>query len=135
MDSSSPASGLAVRELHVLVVDDDAVAVNGLAGLLEMDGCRVTGTTSPREAADLLRRTHFDVLVTELEMPELHGVELLKIAKAHCPGMSIFVVSAYAASPTARVATQFGAVRIFGKPLHYNTLLAEIIALPCGPRR
>lgn len=114
---------------RILVVDDDAVAVRGLSQLLEMDGHTVVGLMQPEAALVRLREEPFDMLVTDLEMPQVHGLELIRAAREAQPGLRVVVVTAYAGSPVATGALALGARRVLGKPLHYEELLAEVEAV------
>jgi len=114
---------------RILVVDDDAVAVRGLTQLLEMDGHEAVGLLQPELALVRLRAEAFDVLVTDLEMPGVHGLELVRAAREAQPGLAVVVVTAYDHSPAGASALALGARRVLGKPLHYEELLAELEAL------
>lgn len=113
---------------HILVVDDDVVAVKGLCQLLEMDGHSVVGLVESNAALTRLREEKFDALVTDLEMPDVHGLELVRSGRAVQPGLCVVVVSAYAGSPAANGALKLGARRVLGKPLRYEELLSELEA-------
>lgn len=118
---------------RILVVDDDRVAVRGLCDLLELDGYAPVGTELPERALEHLRAESFDALVTDLEMPKVHGLEVVKEALAAHPGMPVFVVTAYAGSPAAASALALGARSVLKKPLAYEHLLSELAAcIPDG---
>jgi two-component system response regulator HydG len=112
--------------MHVLVVDDSSVAVTGLCQLLEMDGFTVEGVQRSPEALARLEARPYGALVTDLEMPELHGLELIRAAKRLQPALPIIVVTAYSDSPASQEALALGARAVFAKPLSYPTLLAEL---------
>lgn len=118
---------------HILVVDDDKVAVRGLSQLLEMDGHSVVGLIEPAQALARVREERFDVLVTDLEMPEVHGLELVRAALGAQPSLRVVVVTAYAGSPASSGALALGAHRVLGKPLHYEDLLRELEAAGRSP--
>ena len=82
-DASRPAPTLAGRT--ALVVDDNATNLRILVTLLERLGLAVTSTTSPIQARDLAARTGFDLLLTDLQMPELDGIELAAAIRAARP--------------------------------------------------
>jgi len=68
-------------------------------------------------------------VVTDLEMPHVHGVEVVRAARAARPRAPIFVVSAYTDSPAAAQAMEAGADGIFAKPLDYDVLASELARL------
>ena len=63
---------------RVLVVDDDPGTVRGMRTLLEMDGFDTFATTSSADALEALGRERFDFVITDLEMPRVHGVEIVR---------------------------------------------------------
>ena len=111
---------------RVLVVDDDGGAVHALRTLLELDGYDVDALLSPTEALAHLASQSYAAVVTDLEMPLVNGVEVVRAAKKARPGTRVVVVSAYAQSPAADKALSEGADRVLGKPLDYEALLSEL---------
>jgi len=115
--------------MRVLIIDDDWGAASGLRTLLEMDGFDAHAVPSSALGLDRIANDEFDALVTDLEMPGYHGLELIRAARAAHPEMPILVVTAYIDSTATRDAVAAGAQRVFGKPLHYELLLAELKSL------
>jgi CheY-like chemotaxis protein len=105
---------------RVLVVDDDPAAAEGLRMLLGTDGYDAASEHDPETAVARIAAEAFDAVVTDLEMPHVHGVEVVRAARAAYPAAPIFVVSAYVDSPAGVDATEAGADGIFGKPLDYD---------------
>lgn len=118
---------------RVLVVDDDAAAADGLRRLLLSDGYQVTAHDDPRQALAALGAGGFDALVTDLEMPGVHGVELVRAARALDPALLVYVVSAYTDSPAGLEALAAGATRVFAKPLDYDTLADDLAGRLAAP--
>lgn len=111
---------------RVLVVDDDFGAATGLRKLLELDGYEVVATESPRFALSKLESERFDAVVTDLEMPGVHGVEIVRAAQRAHPGMPVLVMTGYFGTPVCDVAVREGAHCIFGKPIDYEMLAGEL---------
>jgi len=111
---------------RVLVVDDDFGAALGLRKLLELDGYEVVATESPRTALAMLESERFDAVVTDLEMPGVHGVEVVRAAQRARPGMPVLVMTGYFGTPVCDTALREGARSIFGKPIDYETLALEL---------
>ncbi|HTM22011.1 MAG TPA: response regulator [Kofleriaceae bacterium] len=109
---------------HLLVVDDDPTAVDALRTLLEMDGYQVDGFTVPAAAVALLRRDPVDLVITDLEMPGVHGTDVVRAA--HAAGTPVLIVTAYAHSPAAASAVALGACAVMPKPVDYGKLLVAI---------
>jgi PAS domain S-box-containing protein len=127
--SSRPAVALAGR--RALVVDDNATNLRILVTLLERLGLVVTSTTSPNEARDLAARDGFDILLTDLQMPELDGIELAAAVRAAHPDdpPRVIIVSslghreheaesagAWLAKPVKPAALRDILVRVLGEP-------------------
>lgn len=113
---------------RVLVVDDNEAAADGLRQLLASDGYEAEATSRPADALEAIAATAFDAVITDLEMPHVHGVEVVRAAIAARPGTPVFVVSAYSDSPAADDARAAGAAAIFGKPLDYDALAEALSA-------
>ena len=72
------------NRLRILVVDDDRTLRDGCASVLQMDGHVVTSTGRGEEAIDLLKRRKFDMVLVDLYMTPISGMEILKAAvEAH----------------------------------------------------
>lgn len=90
--SISPSIPREVREtISVLVVDDEHTLREGCASLLRPEGYQVTLTGRSTEAADLIKRRRFDIVLADLYLPEMTGMELLEVAQEHSPD-SIFII-------------------------------------------
>jgi CheY-like chemotaxis protein len=110
----------------VPVVDDAPNGLTALCGLLEMDGFDTVGAPGGQAALDHLRAGRFDAVVTDLEMPGVHGLEVVRAAAAAT--VPVFVVSAYAGSAVAARALELGARAVLSKPLAYEQLLDLLTA-------
>lgn len=111
---------------RILVVDDEQVAVKALCSLLEMDGYEPVGIVVPEEAVRRLRSETFDAVITDLEMPGVHGLEVIRVAREAPAAPPVLVVTAYAHSPASDSALALGARCVLGKPLKYERLMAEL---------
>ena len=98
------------RGIQILVADDEP-AVRGLfAKQLRSAGYCVSEAESGLEALRLLREISFQLLVLDLEMPEIDGFEVLKIVRAEFPGLQVLVISGYLEGVLLKAAECFGAV-------------------------
>ena len=111
---------------RVLVVDDDPYAATSLAELLRMDGYDAVALSNSRTAVERMARERFDAVVTDLEMPGVHGVEVVQAAHRGGDGVVVLVVTAYGDSPASKAALDAGAARIFPKPLAYEALIEDL---------
>ena len=96
-------------KLKVLLVDDKDYELESLSFLLEEEGYEVTGFTDPREALQYLHTSRVDVIVTDLQMPGMDGIELTIQAKGLYADMDVILVTAYASIETAVKAMKQGA--------------------------
>ena len=100
----------------ILVVDDKKDMCETLERNLKESGYRVITTTQPQEVMSILDREEVDVLVTDLQMPGLTGLELLQRVKAKNPHISVLVMTAYASVEVAVNAMKNGAFDFLIKP-------------------
>ena len=123
---------LAVRILKlsckqkVLVVDDEETACRNLEHVLTKDGYAVSTALNGVEALNLLERGSFDIIVTDLKMESVDGMELLEKAKARDPDVEVIMVSGYATVPIAKEAIQKGSFHFFSKPFKLDELRETI---------
>ena len=102
---------------RVLIVDDDRVAMKNLEHLLKREGHAVTATRSGSNALALLEKQPFDVVLTELRMEKLDGLQLLKRCRASHPDTEVVVISGDAALGSAVEAMRNGAFHYLAKPV------------------
>ena len=108
---------------RVLIVDDQLSMAETLAdGLAEM-GYETVALSSSREAAKRLMDDSFDVLVTDLRMPGLDGLELLEISRTAAPSRPVIVMTAYSAVESAIESIRQGAFHYLTKPFKLDELV------------
>jgi len=104
------------RDARVLVIDDDSAFAETVAdGLLAL-GWRATPLGSPERAARLLQEGQFDALVSDLRMPTMDGLELLKLAKQLAPERPVIIMTAFSAIDSAVECVRQGAYHYLTKP-------------------
>ena len=117
-----------------LVVDDVMTVRESLAIALESAGFAVTGAANGREALEALEKEPFDVLVTDMWMPEMDGLRLLKEIRGRMPNMRIFGVTGGGPRLTIEAMTSlaevWGAEKVFLKPFDDDELIAAVL----GPK-
>ncbi len=111
---------------RVLVVDDDESARNGLAGLLRSERFEVDTAEDGEDALARLDETGPDVLVTDLHMPRLDGMQLLERARERYPELVVVMVTAFSDVETAVRAMQKGAEHYLTKPVQLDELVVVI---------
>src|SRR5215510_2278410 len=115
----------------ILVVEDDAKHGMMCARLLERKGYRAHALTSAREAMGVLEKNgHVDVILADLQMPEMDGLQLLRAVKSRFPHIEFIVMTGYGTVKSAVEAMQLGAAHYIQKPLdqdELNILIQRVI--------
>ncbi|MCB2225464.1 MAG: sigma-54 dependent transcriptional regulator [Desulfarculaceae bacterium] len=117
---------------RVMVVDDEGTALKNLRRILEKEGHQVSTYSNPVRALELIKREPFDVLLSDLRMPHLDGLELLDQAKLAAPGLEVIIITGYASLDGAVEATKKGAYHFLAKPFtpeQVRAVVAEALAL------
>jgi two-component system response regulator PilR (NtrC family) len=93
----------------ILVVDDDDGIREFMEIMLQKEGYEVTSTGEPLKAIELCKKKDFDLVITDLKMPKINGIEFLKIIKDQKPDTMVILITAYASGETAINAMKEGA--------------------------
>jgi two-component system NtrC family response regulator len=110
----------------ILVAEDDRVQREILQDILTQAGYGVQGVASGTAALEALRDDSHDLLLTDMRMPEMDGLELLRQAKRLRPETEVVVMTAYATVETAVTAMKEGAIDYLGKPFAKDELLMVV---------
>jgi len=113
MDSNATPSGEAA---HILVVDDEGANRYSVSKTLQRVGYIVSEAASGEEALDIMVKQNFDVVLTDIRMPGLDGVELLRRIKDEAPDAIVILMTGYASLGTAVEALRLGAHDYLIKP-------------------
>ena len=111
---------------RILVVDDDVDLLNLVSIPLRSKGFEVDSFEDPLEAEEQIPLADYDLILTDLEMPERSGLDLLKQAKANDPTTCVILLTGHAAVDTAVEAMKLGAFDYLKKPFPNKELLAVI---------
>ncbi|MEJ2762782.1 sigma-54 dependent transcriptional regulator [Photobacterium sp. MCCC 1A19761] len=112
------------NDIEVLVIDDDQDVVDAYQQLLEISGYKACAITDPTLALSMLHRNWPGVIVTDMYMPGLSGMELLEQIKALDPDLPVIMITGHGDIPMAVDAVRKGALDFLQKPLQPNELLA-----------
>lgn len=108
---------------RALVVDDDRMLARTLGEILELRGWSVRIASSGAEAVNVATRETFDVVVMDVRMPGMDGVDAFKAMKASRPEIRVILMTAYAAEDRISEAEQEGVLRVLSKPVEVQCLL------------
>ncbi|HET9597011.1 MAG TPA: sigma-54 dependent transcriptional regulator [Anaeromyxobacteraceae bacterium] len=115
-----------LRGRKLLVVDDDEGVVAFLCESLAEHGAEAIGLTSAAEALDRIRREDFDLVVTDVEMPEMRGTQLLAAILAERPDQLVLLITAFGSIELAVSTVRAGACDFLAKPFKVEALLFVI---------
>jgi DNA-binding NtrC family response regulator len=112
---------------RILVVDDEPNMLRLLKTILmDKTGYEVSTTNNPLEVAKMLQAESFDLVITDLKMPLVDGIDLISIVKKIDPTLPIIMITAYGTIETAEEAIQQGAYDFITKPFRKETILITI---------
>ncbi len=103
-------------EPRILVVDDEKVALNNLVYILKKEGYDVVGTQSGPRALSLLDEEEFDLILTDLKMEKVDGMQILERSRELHPGTEVIMITGYATVDSAISAMKAGAYHYISKP-------------------
>ena len=112
---------------RVLVVDDEQKLVMLLKSALEHQGHAVTGVNDGRAALELVAADFFDVVLTDLRMEPVDGMQVIAGVKEASPRTEVVVLTAYGEVKTAVAALRAGAYQYLTKPFNFNEV-AHVVA-------
>jgi len=104
------------QTINILVIDDEQIVLDSVRKQLHGEDCSVQTVLSVEEALVLLDQTRFDVVMTDLMMPHVDGLELMQIIKERFPDILVIMMTGYATISSANQATQQGAFGYVAKP-------------------
>jgi len=110
----------------LLVVDDEQSVATTIKAILELDGNEVSAVTSGKEALDLLREREFDVVLTDLRLDDLDGIEILRETQKLWPDTVSIMLTGYASLESAVTALRSGAYDYLIKPSDVDELRATV---------
>ena len=114
--SASPKGTTLEPQIRLLIVDDDKASRDVLVGLLEAPERRIQTADDGLAAKALLEKEPFDLVLTDLNMPGLDGLELLRLIKARSPRTLVVIITGYATLENTLAAIEQGAYDYITKP-------------------
>jgi DNA-binding NtrC family response regulator len=104
------------NHIKILIVDDERIAVKNLEHILKKEGYTVAGTGSSSNALKLLEEQQFDVVLTDLRMEKVDGLQILKKCRELQPDAEVIMITGYATLESAVEAMKKGAFHYIAKP-------------------
>ena len=111
---------------RILIVDDEKIALRNLDHILTREGYAVTTTQSGAQALSLLDSQLFDLVLTDLKMDKVDGLEVLRRCKARYPDVEVILITAFATLETAVAAMREGAFHYIAKPFRLEEVRGTV---------
>jgi len=110
------------ERVKILIVDDDPSIRNMLTIVLKKSGYGVISTDSGKSTLDKLKKETFDLIISDIKMQDINGIELLKKIKSISPEIPVIMITAYASANDAVEAMKLGAEDYITKPFNLDEL-------------
>jgi DNA-binding NtrC family response regulator len=115
------------NKVQVLILDDEPIVGKRLAPALAKLGCEVESFEDPKKALERIEEKTFDIVVTDIRMEEIDGIEILEKVKEKSDHTKVIMITGYATVEVAREALGKGAFDFIAKPFKPNDLREVIV--------
>nr|MDP2192373.1 sigma-54 dependent transcriptional regulator [Rhodoferax sp.] len=112
---------------RLLLVDDEKIALRNLEHVLAKEGYAITATQSPAHALELIDTQPFDLVLTDLKMDKIDGMQLLRRCKTRHPDTEVIMITGYATLESAVAAMKVGAFHYIAKPFRLDEVRQTVI--------
>jgi two-component system response regulator AtoC len=109
-----------------LIIDDDPSTLELMKFQLESEGFEVSTAEDGRKGLSFIEENHFDIILTDLHLPDMNGIEMVKQSKKFLPDTEIIMVTGHGSTEKAIEATKAGAFYYVEKPVEFDELLILI---------
>ena len=113
-------------EMKILVIDDDPMILGSVGDFLKGQGYQVHLASSGTQGIDAVRQNAYDIVITDVQMPDVDGFEVLREVRRLSPGTETMIITGYRETENAFRAMQEGAFDFFTKPLKVQDLHASL---------
>ena len=110
------------NKLSILVLDDEEIVVTRLKPALEKEGYMVATFTDSRVAKDHLEKHHYEIVVTDLKMANIDGMQLYQFIKEKWPDTEVVIISGFATMEVAQEALKAGVREVIAKPFKISQI-------------
>jgi two-component system response regulator FlrC len=115
-----------MSEFRVLLVEDDEALRDALCETLELEDIAVTPAAGAREALELIGRKRPSLVISDIQMPECDGIELLRRIRVRHPALPVILMTAFGTVPQAVAAIREGAIDYLVKPVEADELIDRV---------
>jgi len=110
----------------VLIVNDNATELGSLLAGLESEGFQVSGTTDAQTALEVLAETTFQVVLIDLMIPDINGLQLARLIREQYPSIKTMLISDYFLSPVQLAKADTGVVGFIPRPFHFKEIASFV---------
>lgn len=126
MTTSDTKPGKFAPDVRILAVDDDPLVLQLLTTSIKSFGFKCTAANNGREAMAILHKEKFEIVITDMMMPEIDGMQLLEHVKENHPGTEVIVVTGHTGTFSYMDVIRAGASDFISKPFYTDELEAKI---------
>ena len=113
-------------DYHILIVDDEKELCVSLSEILTEEGYPTTWTSDPLETPSLLAQTRVDLVILDIRMPGIGGIDLLRLVRRSNPNIKVIILTGHPSIENAVLSMKYGAANFYEKPPALKKLLNEI---------
>jgi DNA-binding NtrC family response regulator len=121
-----------MEDLKLLFVDDEEELVSAVVERLELRGIPAVGVTSGDEALRRMREESFDVIVLDVKMPGVGGLDVLRTINWRHPDAKVILMTGHGSAQDTDLGMRMGAVACLQKPVELDTLLETVRSAVAG---
>lgn len=114
------------QDIHIMVVDDEPSMCEFMEIILSREGYRVSRFSDAPAAVASLDKEHYDLIISDIKMPTINGLELLRTVKKKAPASEIIMMTAFASTNTVIEAMKNGAFDYITKPFKVDEILITV---------
>lgn len=119
--------------LRILIVDDEEELVSALVERLKLRGFKATGVTRGEDALSFLEEEECDVVLLDVKMPGLGGLEVIRRIKEGHPGLEVILLTGHGSVKSVEEGMALGAFDYLMKPVKIDNLVRVLSAAGSGP--
>lgn len=115
-----------MAKARVLVIDDDQIVLDSISQILTDENYDVDVTLRGGEGLERAIREHYDLVLTDIRMPDMGGIQVLRDIRQKRPALPVVMITGYATAPSAEMAMKLGAADFIEKPFEPEELLETV---------
>ena len=115
-----------METIRILTIDDEPVICKGCRVVLSDKGHAVSTCLTGRMGLDAVQKKFFDVILLDLKLPDMDGMDILRAVRKEKPGIYVIVMTGYSTVQTAVEAMKLGAFDYLGKPFSDDELVIAV---------